>query len=778
MADLPILAGNTQRVDSSNSSFAEGFVKTLNAQTQTLVELKDSSLGILKATLSMKETLDANASAANLDSSTVEGNIQQKKDDGLSGKFSDMLDSMQDAFDGLSGGTKSLLGIGALLAGLALLNTFSDELAELIAPILKFFNESFLPNLKELNQIILDQPGGYLTLLGAAGLTKTMFDIFGKGGKIAKVIDDTVDGVKVLKQADLLDDLAIRKVGWAQRLRIAFTGRLTGLFGRIGGTFSSIGASLRALGLTLVDDLALALKNLTPTWLRVLKLQLVGGETIYPIVKGGGKQIGIVGKVSQGIQSIVASIKGLNPFAKLGEALKTLTPTWLRVLKLQMIGGETIYPIVKGGGKQVGVVGKVSQAIQKVVASIKGLNPFTGLGASLKTLGPSWKLAMSGALIGSAAGPTGAAAPGVLTKVTNAIARIANVVKGIFSPASILGRFTGRIRGIFAIIGKALGFVSKMSGLTSFLKLGLSLGKAIPVVGQIIMVLTGIFGFITGAIKGFKTGGILGAIKGGLIGLYDGLIGSFLNLIADVIGWVFKKLGFKRFGEWFGNLDFSFDGIMNGVIFIVDKVRYIMWFVQNMLKAGYNKVQGFLSKVPGFGWMKPAETPAFVPLAGNLPAEEKVSLQEGAGAEGMDLEGPSVTRIDVASFDANDAANVDYTNSMNAGDIDAVFADQGDALVTVSDAEAQARLGDLYDETRFKDDGQGSEIAAEAIKQANLQLEKDMQLYNEAGGTPMIINDNSSKSQMNNTQMVSTGLSVDATDLVAAKLNMMLPAFN
>ena len=53
-----------------------------------------------------------------------------------------------------------------------------------------------------------------------------------------------------------------------------------------------------------------------------------------------------------------------------------------------------------------------------------------------------------------------------------------------------------------------------------------------------------------------------------------------------------------------------------------------------------------------------------------------------------------------------------------------------------------------------------------------------MQLYNEAGGTPMIINDNSSKSQMNNTQMVSTGLSVDATDLVAAKLNMMLPAFN
>jgi len=777
MTDLPVLAGNTQRVDSDNSSFAEGFIKTLNAQSQTLVELKNSSLGILKATLSMKDTLEANASAANLDSSTVEGNIQQEKNDGLSGKFSDMLDSMQDAFDGLGGGAKSLLGIGALLAGLALLNTFSEELTEMIAPILKFFNESFLPNLKELNQIILDQPGGYLTLLGAAGLTKTMFDIFGKGGKIAKVIDDTVDGVKVLKQADLLDDLAVRKVGWATRLRTAFTGRLTGLFGRIGGIFGSIGASLRALGVALVDDIGLALKNLTPTWLRVLKLRLVGGETIYPITKGGGKQIGLVGKVSQGIQKIVAAIKGLNPFSKIATSLKTLGASWKLALSGAMFGAAGGPAGAAAGGQ--GLIGKSTSAISKVTTSIKNLNPFKNTAATLKTLGTGWSSALKGALYGSAGGAAGKGSVGVITKVTNAIARIANVVKGIFSPTSILGRFTGRIRGIFAIIAKALGFVSKMSGLTSFLKLGLSLGKAIPIVGQIIMVLTGIFGFITGAIKGFKTGGILGAIKGGLIGLYDGLIGSFLNLIADVIGWVFKKLGFKRFGEWFGNLDFSFDGIMNGIMFVVDKIRYITWYVTNMLKQGYNKVQGWLAKVPGFGWMKPAETPAFVPLAGNLPAaEESASLQEGAGAEGMDLEGPSATRIDVASFDANDVANVDYTNSMDAGEIDAVFADQGPAVITVTDAEAEAKLGDLYDENRFKDDGQGSAIAAEAMREADLQVEKDMQLYYDGGGTPMIINDNSSKSQMNNTQMVSTGLSVDATDLVAAKLNMMLPAFN
>ena len=771
MAALPVVSGVTPM--SGGQNLAEGLVAAINSQAQTLLDLKTSSLGILKATLSMKDTLESNAASANLDSGTVEGNVQKKKDDGLSGKFADMLDSMQDAFDGLGGGTKSLLGIGALLAGLALLNTFSDELAEMIAPILKFFNESFLPNLKELNQIILDQPGGYLTLLGAAGLTKTMFDIFGKGGKIAKVIDDTVDGVKVLKQVDLLDDLAVRKVTWATRLRTAFTGRMTGLFTKLGGMFTSIGTTLRALGVTLLDDLAIGLKQLTPTWLRVLKLQLVGGETIYPIVKGGGKQVGIVGKVSQGIQSIVASIKGLNPFAKLGEALKTLTPTWLKVLKLQMLGGETIYPIVKGGGKQVGVVGKVSQGIQKVVASIKSLNPFTGLGTSLKTLGASWKLALSGALFGTAAGPAGAAGKaGVLGKITNAIARIAVIVRGIFSPTSILGKFTSKIRGIFAIIGKALGFVSKLSGLTAFLKLGLSLGKAIPIVGQIIMVLTGIFGFITGAIKGFKTGGILGAIKGGLIGLYDGLIGSFLNLIADIIGWVFKKLGFEKLGAFFSNMNFSFDGIMNGIMWVVDKISHVFHMYVNGLKRMANLVIKGLNFIPGVN-IEPFEITKY---------QSKAKPVETTESEGMDIsdlptinENPTraeTSPVDIAALQSG--ATADMMNQEIA--VEAQFADIPE--ITISDAEAKAKLGDLYEQNRFKDDGTGDALVAAELKKQQLLDEKLLQELESGSGAPMIINDNSSKSQMNNTQMVSTGLSVDATDLVAAKLNMMLPAFN
>jgi hypothetical protein len=789
MAALPVVSGVTPM--SGGQSLAEGLVAAINSQAQTLLDLKTSSLGILKATLSMKETLESNAASANLDSGTVEGNVQKKKDDGLSGKFADMLDSMQDAFDGLGTGTKSLLGIGALLAGLALLNTFSDELAELIAPILKFFNESFLPNLKELNQIILDQPGGYLTLLGVAGLTKTMFDIFGKGGKIAKVIDDTVDGVKVLKQVDLLDDLAVRKVTWATRLRTAFTGRMTGLFTKLGSMFTSIGTSLRALGAPLLDDLAVGLKQLTPTWLRVLKLQLLGGSTIYPIVAGGGKQIGLVGKVSQGIQSIVTSIRGLNPFAALAETLKTLTPTWLRVLKLQLLGGSTIYPITKGGGKTVGLVGKVSQGIQSIVTSIKALNPFAGLGATLKTLGASWKLALFGSLFGTAAGPAGAAGKaGVLTKVTGAITKIAALIMGIFSPASILGKFTKKIRGIFKIIGKTLGFVTKFSGLGAFLKLGLKLGKAIPVLGQIILIVQGIFGFIKGAIDGFKTGGIFGAITGGLIGLWDAIVGSLGNLIADILGWIFTKLGLEKFGAFLSNLDFSIDGIVDGFFALVDMIRGVIYNVVTGLKNFANdlfKIWNSKKYLPGtfdlfeieefepLQRAKRTETQVYVPPEVKAPEIKKTDIQ-GFDADALMRQATGQLKADVAAGKlSEDDANI--LHAKMKGDFESATS-ESEALAALSYQSDSGETFTLSD----TDTGEFSDAKIEELIDANQALiEKQLDAEDaslEKERQTMIINDNSSKSQMNNTQMVSTGLSVDATDLVAAKLNMMLPAFN
>jgi len=552
--------------------------------------------------------------------------------------------------------------------------------------------------------------------LGAAGLSKTLFDMFGKGGRIAQLFSSTDEAAKAVKTADLLDDLNVRKVGWASRIKTAFIGgpgpRSVGLFGRVGGVFTSIGLSLRSLGIALVDDLALALKNLSPTWLKVLKLQVLGGDTIYPITKGGGKQIGLVGKVSQ--------------------------------------------------------------SIEKIVNSIKNLNPFKNLGTSLKTLGASWKLALSGALFGTAAGPAGAAGKaGVLGSITNAIARIAVIIKGIFSPASILGRFTTKIKGIFAIIGKALGFVSRLTGLTQFLKLGLSLGKAIPIVGQVIMVLTGIFGFIKGAIEGFKTGGILGAIKGGLIGLYDGLIGNFLNLIADLIGWVFKKLGFTRLGEFFSNLNFNFDGIMNGIMWVIDKVKQTFHNVVNGLKTMANGVIKAINYIPGVN----------VDFLEVTPYESSYKPVASQDSEGMDISDlptiAEVERADTSNIDVGALSNVDYSNTMD-NIPGAQFAD----IETggVSDEEAKQLVAEMTREptaaeiaaAEAADNAKVEALVAAEMKR--LELEADAEIARSGGAVQ--IYDTSSKSTLNNTTQVSNALSVDASDLVAAKLNLMLPAFN
>jgi hypothetical protein len=712
---LPVPANSGTVPPNSGQSFAEGMVRSLNMNTSLLMDSKHLLGEIADGIGFMKDAIEDSFKGSNLDSGTVQGNVEKEKDDGLASKMGDMLDSLKDTFDNLGAGKKGMLGIAALLGGIALMNAFSDELVEKLAPILKYFKEDLIPALKELNQIILDAPGGYLTLLGAAGLSKTLFDMFGKGGRIAQLFSSTDEAAKAVKTADLLDDLTVRKVGWGTRIRTAFTGRMTGLFGRIGGVFTSIGTSLRALGVSLVDDLALALKNLSPTWLKVLKLQVLGGDTIYPITKGGGKQIGILGKVSQ--------------------------------------------------------------SVEKIVTSLKNLNPFKNLTASLKTLGASWKLALSGALFGTAAGPAGAAGKaGVLGKITNAIARIAVIVKGIFSPTSILGKFTSKIKGIFAIIGKALGFVSKLTGLTSFLKLGLSLGKAIPIVGQVIMVLTGIFGFIKGAIEGFKTGGILGAIKGGLIGLYDGLIGSFLNLIADLIGWVFKKLGFEKLGEFFSNMNFNFDGIMNGIMWVIDKVKGVFHNVVNGLKSMANGVIKAINLVlPGRFEIDEFEI---------TPYKSTYEPVSTASSEGMDVSdmptiAENTSRVDTGNIDVGALSNVDYSNTMD-NIPGAQFAD----IETggVSDEEAQALVAEMTREptaaeiaaAEAADNAKVEALVAAEMKR--LELEADAEIARSGGAVQ--IYDTSSKSTLNNTTQVSNALSVDASDLVAAKLNLMLPAFN
>ena len=151
---------------------------------------------------------------------------------------------------------------------------------------------------------------------------------------------------------------------------------------------------------------------------------------------------------------------------------------------------------------------------------------------------------------------------------------LGKIVSKAFKGISKVGKqLAGVIKTIGNFILKPLSFISKISGLSTFLKLGLAVGKAIPFLGQIILVIQGLFGFITGAIEGFKTDGPVGAIKGALIGLYDGVVGNFLNMIKDVIAWVLGKFGLDGASEFIGNLDFSFDGLKSAFFAVVDVVK-------------------------------------------------------------------------------------------------------------------------------------------------------------------------------------------------------------
>jgi hypothetical protein len=290
------------------------------------------------------------------------------------------------------------------------------------------------------------------------------------------------------------------------------------------------------------------------------------------------------------------------------------------------------------------------------------------------------------------------------------------------------------------------------------------------------MVLTGIFGFIKGAIEGFKTGGILGAIKGGLIGLYDGLIGSFLNLIADLIGWVFKKLGFEKLGEFFSNMNFNFDGIMNGIMWVIDKVKGVFHNVVNGLKSMANGVIKAINLVlPGRFEIDEFEI---------TPYKSTYEPVSTASSEGMDVSdmptiAENTSRVDTGNIDVGALSNVDYSNTMD-NIPGAQFAD----IETggVSDEEAQALVAEMTREptaaeiaaAEAADNAKVEALVAAEMKR--LELEADAEIARSGGAVQ--IYDTSSKSTLNNTTQVSNALSVDASDLVAAKLNLMLPAFN
>ncbi|MDP6587410.1 MAG: hypothetical protein QF535_22370, partial [Anaerolineales bacterium] len=96
----------------------------------------------------------------------------------------------------------------------------------------------------------------------------------------------------------------------------------------------------------------------------------------------------------------------------------------------------------------------------------------------------------------------------------------------------------------------------------------------------------------------------------------------------------------------------------------------------------------------------------------------------------------------------------------------------------VTDAEAQAMVAAMQKEPSAADIA-ADEAKLNALVEAEmkrLELAADAEIARTGGEVTYY--DTSTKSTQNLTTQVSNALSVDASDLVAAKLNLMLPAFN
>ena len=152
--------------------------------------------------------------------------------------------------------------------------------------------------------------------------------------------------------------------------------------------------------------------------------------------------------------------------------------------------------------------------------------------------------------------------------------------------------FTGILPTIKKISGaftRGLSAFSKLSGISFLLRIG---GLFLRFIAWPLQLVIGLFGGLTEGLKKYKEGGGMFEVLGAFMkGVYDAIIGATLNLIADIAGWVLKKLGFTKLGESIQNLDFSFDSIMRGVINLKNSIL-------NFITKGINKVRKFFGKEP------------------------------------------------------------------------------------------------------------------------------------------------------------------------------------
>ena len=150
---------------------------------------------------------------------------------------------------------------------------------------------------------------------------------------------------------------------------------------------------------------------------------------------------------------------------------------------------------------------------------------------------------------------------------------------------------------IFNALKSAALFIAKFPGLAQILGMTGAVAKFLGPIGLIIQGIVGVVGGLMNAVKILDEGGsVVEALGGFATGFFDAVVGATANLLADVLGFVVKKLGFESFGQKLQDLDFSFDSIVTGVRNAIFSVLNSLIKVYNKINLGFDDIDLFEMK--------------------------------------------------------------------------------------------------------------------------------------------------------------------------------------
>ena len=200
---------------------------------------------------------------------------------------------------------------------------------------------------------------------------------------------------------------------------------------------------------------------------------------------------------------------------------------------------------------------------------------------------------------------------GIGTRITGALKSFKTMMfppgyfKGISTNFAKITAPFRRIGTFIATLSKTVGsgaatVLAKLPGVAAIGNFGKMFVRFLGPVGLVIQAFVGLFSGISRAIKTFKeTGSITKAIGSFFAGLYDSIIGATINLLFDLVGFVVKKLGFQALGEKLQSMDFTIGGIMDGITFVIDKVKEGFARFVDSIKGAANAVIKVINKIPG-----------------------------------------------------------------------------------------------------------------------------------------------------------------------------------